>query len=200
MLDRWRRAGAVEDEMYAAFGDLSRVELLLYTDTLASHGFVRTRKRRVSDILNFSEAPFLVLEDVTVREHGSTAEPMRAAFAQINLDAVLFAIADTPVEPSPELVTPKVQEPVLVSVPPFTVVGMIHLLPTAGDLRQALTQLAGRFLPVTGATYWSERVGEARQPADVVAVNRHRAQILAPHTELDPWTGLDRTSRGPSAG
>jgi hypothetical protein len=165
--------------MFAAFSQLSRVELMLYTDTLATHGFVRTHQRRVTDILNLSEAPFLVLEDVTVREHGSSEEPIRANFAQVNLDAVLFAIADTPVEPSPELRTPKVQEPVLVSVPPFTVVGMIHVLPTAGDMREALTELAGRFLPVTGATYWSGRAGVTRREAPMVAVNHGRAQILA---------------------
>ena len=165
--------------MFAAFSELSRVELLLYTDTLAAHGVVRTHQRRITDILNRSDTPFLVLEDVTVREHGSDAEPIRAAFAQVNLDAVLFAIADTPVVPSPELRTPKVQEPVLVSVPPFTVVGMIHLLPTAGDLREALTELLGRFLPVTDATYWSERAGVTRRDAAMVAVNHGRAQILA---------------------
>ncbi len=168
--------------MYAAFSELSRVELLLYTDTLATVGTVRTRQHRITDILNLSETPFLVLEDVTVREHGSGAEPVRAAFAQVNLDSVLFAIADRPVEPSPELHTPKVQEPVLVSVPPFTVVGMIHLLPTAGDLREALTELSGRFLPVTGAVYWSERAGVGRSQAPMVAVNHARAQILAQYT------------------
>jgi len=174
--------------MYAAFSELSRVELLLYTDTLATHGIVRTRQHRITDILNLSEAPFLVLEDVTVREHGSAGEPIRAAYAQVNLDAVLFAIADTPVEPSPELRTPKVQEPVLVSVPPFTVVGMIHLLPTAGDLREALTELSGRFLPVTGAIYWSDRLGVPRTQAAMVAVNHGRAQILAQYA---PAPGAD---------
>jgi hypothetical protein len=183
---RPRRTG--EDQMYAAFSELSRVELLLYTDTLATHGRVRTRQHRITDILNLSENPFLVLEDVTVREHGSGGEPIRAAYAQVNLDAVLFAIADTPVQPSSELRTPKVQEPVLVSVPPFTVVGMIHLLPTAGDLREALTELSGRFLPVTGAIYWSDRLGVPRTQAAMVAVNHGRAQILAQYA---PAPGTD---------
>ncbi len=169
--------------MYAAFKELSRVELHLYTDTLAMVGTVRTHQRRITDILNQSEAPFLVLEDVTVQEHGSTAQPILAAYAQVNLGAVLFAIADTPVEPSPELRTPKVQEPVLVSVPPFSVVGMIHLLPVAGDLREALTELSGRFLPVTSATDWSDRLGVPRSQAAMVAVSHSRAQILA------QWTG-----------
>jgi hypothetical protein len=110
--------------------------------------------------------------------------------AQVNLDAVLFAVANTPVEPSPELRTPKTPELAIVSVPPFKIVGTIHLLPTGDDMREAFTQLTGRFIPVTDASFWSDRVGEARQRALLLAVNHRRAQILAKHQELDPWTGL----------
>jgi hypothetical protein len=181
--------------MYAAFSELDRVELTLYTDALVSHGFVRTRQRRATDILNLAEDSFLILEQVSVEEFGSRGQPIRAAYAQVNLDAVLFAVADTPVEPSPELRTPKTAEAAIVSVPPFTVTGLIHLLPTGGDLREALTELTGRFLPVTEATFWSDKLGEARQTALLVAVNHRRAQILAPHEEVDPWAGLDRPAR-----
>ena len=47
---------------------------------------------------------------------------------------------------------------------------------------------------MTDATYWSDTVGEARQSAPMVAVNHSRAQILAPHREVDPWAGLDRSA------
>ena len=46
---------------------------------------------------------------------------------------------------------------------------------------------------VTDATFWSDTVGEAKQSAVMVAVNHSRAQILAPHTDVDPWVGLDRS-------
>ena len=98
----------------------------------------------------------------------------------------------SPVEPTPELRVPKVSERAFISVPPFTVTGEIHLLPGA-DLREALEDLVGRFIPVTNATYWSDRVGEAPTPALVVAVNHNRAQILAPHRDSDPWADLDRS-------
>jgi hypothetical protein len=181
--------------MFAAFNELDRVELTLYTDALITRGAVRTRQHRVTDILNLAEEPFLILEDVTVDEYGERGQPVRAAYAQVNLDAVLFAVANTPVEPVPELRTPKTQEAAIISVPPFRVTGTIHLLPTGGDLREALTELTGRFVPVTDATYWSDRMAEARQTAMLVAVNHHRAHILAPHTEVDPWAGLDASSR-----
>ncbi len=176
--------------MYAAFNEMDKVELILYTDALITRGFVRSRQRRVSDILNLSDEPFLVLEDVTVDELGSRGEPIRAGFAQVNLDAVLFAVAHDPVDNVPELRTPKAQEQAILSVPPFKVVGTIHLLPTGGDLRQALVELTGRFLPVTDAIYWSETLGEARQQALLLAVNHRRTQILAQYKAVDPWAGL----------
>lgn len=185
--------------MYAAFNELGRVELTLYTDALITHGFVRSRQHRVTDILNFAEELFLVFEDVTVEEFGSRGQPIRAAYAQVNLEAVLFAVENTEVAPSPELRTPKTQEPAIISVPPFKVTGQIHLMPSGGNLRDALAELTGRFLPVTEATFWSETLSEARQTALLVAVNHQRAQILAPHTEIDPWAGLDASQRGGEA-
>ena len=118
--------------------------------------------------------------------------PIQAAYAQVNLDSVLFAVATTPVEPVAELRTPKVKEVAIISVPPFKVTGTMHLLPTEGNIKHALQELHGRFLPITDATFWSDHVGEARQTAILVAVNHHRAQILAPHKEVDPWAGIDR--------
>jgi len=112
---------------------------------------------------------------------------------------VLFAVADTTVEARADLRTPKVSEQALISIPPFSVTGRVHLLPER-DLREALSELVGRFIPVTDATYWSDSVGEARQTAPMVAINHHRAQIFAPHRDVDPWAGLDRSGEGGSAG
>ena len=76
------------------------------------------------------------------------------------------------------------------SVPPFRITGTIHLLPNETGLREALSELQGRFIPVTDATYWSDRLGEARRTALLVAVNHRRTQIMAQHQEADPWAGL----------
>jgi hypothetical protein len=176
--------------MFAAFNEMTRVELTLYTDALITHGTVRTSQRRITDILNLSEEPFLVLEDVLVEELGTRGEPIRADYAQVNLDAVLFAVVNEPARDAPELRTPKTKEQAILSIPPFKVVGTIHLLQTGGDLRQALVELTGRFIPVTDATYWSDPLGEARQQALLLAVNHKRTQILAHYTAVDPWAGL----------
>jgi hypothetical protein len=178
--------------MFAAFNEVPRVELTLYTDALITHGSIRTRQGRVTDVLNLAKESFLVLEDATVEEIGVRGQPIRAGFVQVNLDAVLFAVANEPARDLPELRTPKKQEQAILSVPPFKVVGTIHLLPTGDDLREALGELTERFIPVTDATFWSESAGEARQAALLVAVNHRRTQILAQYKAPDPWAGIRR--------
>jgi hypothetical protein len=173
-------------------GEEQAVPLTLFTDAYVIRGVVRTRQRRITDILNQEEREFVVIEETVLDEFGSRSPAVKADFAQVNLGSVLFAVADTPVDPVPELRTPKISEQALVSIPPFRIVGRIHLLP-GRDLHEALDELTGRFLPVTDATYWSESVGEARKTAQLVAFNHARAQIMAPHRDVDPWAGLDRT-------
>jgi hypothetical protein len=155
----------------------------------------------VTDILNLAEQPFLILEEVTVEEYGDRGQPIRADVAQINLDSVLFAVGDAPVEPSPELRTRKQPAAAIVSVPPFRIIGTIHLMAGQATIREALTELEARFIPVTDATFWSDRLGEGRQSAVIIAVNHKRTQILAQHQEIDPWAGLggSASTRGEGA-
>ena len=172
-------------------GELNSVALTLYTDAFVIRGSIRTRQSRITDLLNQADEEFLVLTDAVVDEYGVRGSPVKSEFAQVNLDAVLFAVTEGPVEPRPDLRTPKVPEQALISIPPFRIVGRVHLLPER-DLREALSELTGRFVPITDATYWSDTVGEARSTASMLAINHHRAQILAPYREVDVWGGLDR--------
>jgi hypothetical protein len=170
-------------------GPRSAVVLTLYTDSFVIKGSLDTSQRRITDMLNLAEDPFIVLADVTFDEFGMTGRTVRADFAQVNLGSILFAVADTIAEPAPELRTHKIEQRALVSTPPFKVTGHIHLL-AERSLRVALTELTGTFLPVTEATYWSDSLGEPRTTAALVAINRSLAQIVAPHQEVDPWAGL----------
>jgi len=172
-------------------GELLRVNLVLYTDAFVIRGTIRTRQPRITDILNAADEPFIVISEATTDEYGSSGVITRTEYAQVNLGALLFAVADTPSEPRPDLRTPKVPEMALISIPPFKITGRIHLLPER-DLHEALAELTGNFVPVTDATYWSDTVGEARATAPMIAFNHSRAQILAPHTEVDPWAGVNR--------
>lgn len=186
--------------MDTVFSRPGQAEIVLYTDALIARGTVATRHQRISDILNLSEAPFLVLEDVHVTSLDGAGEPIHADVAQINLDAVLFAVVDTPVSTTPELRAPKTRHEALISVPPFRVTGTLHLAARSPNLRQALTDLTGRFLPVTDATFEAPSLGRAPQRAQMLAINHRRAQILAQYTEsgdrpdesaasADPWAG-----------
>jgi hypothetical protein len=168
-----------------------QVSLTLYTDAFVIRGMIRTRQRRITDILNLADEPFLVVTNATVDEYGAHSMATRTDYAQVNLAAVLFAVSDTALEPRPDLRTPKVPELAVISIPPFKITGRIHLMPER-DLHEALSELTGTFLPCTDATYWSDSAGEARLSAPMVAFNHNRAQILAPHQAVDPWSGLDR--------
>jgi hypothetical protein len=168
---------------------LRPIPLTLYTEQLVVRGTVQTRQHRVTDILNVTTDPFLVLEDVALEEYGSGDPPVRAEFAQVNLGSVLFAVSLTAVDPPRELRTPKIAERALISVPPFRVVGRIHLLPDR-SLRDSLGELRGAFIPITDATFWADRLGESRQSVAYVAVNQSRAQVFAPFHETDPWAGV----------
>jgi hypothetical protein len=172
-------------------GDVRNAPIMLVTDAFVVRGTILTRHRRITDMLNTAEHDFLVLEQATFDEFGASGVAIQTDYAQVNLGSVLFGVADEAVDATPELRVPKVSEKALISVPPFTVTGHIHLMPER-DLREALDELLGRFIPVTEAVYWSDRLGEARTEATIVAVNHSRAQILAPHREIDPWAGLNR--------
>lgn len=181
-------------------GEELRVGLTLYTDAYIVRGSMTTRQRRISDIVNNADEEFLVLTDVTVERFGGRGMARSASFAQVNLSAVLFAVAETTVEPVPELRTPKVTETALISIPPFEVTGHIHVLADR-DLRQALQELTGRFIPITDATYGSEAVGEAPRQAPMIAVNRARAQILSPFGDVvaRPASTASTAAAGPDA-
>ena len=181
--------------MFDSTASMRQLPLTLYTEQLVVRGMVQTRQHRVTDVLNVRQEPFLVLEDVILEEYGSADVPLRAEFAQVNLASVLFAVSLTTVEPVRELRTPKLAERALVSIPPFRVVGHVHLMPER-SLRDSLAELQGAFIPVTDATFWSDRLSVTRETVAYVAVNQSRAQVFAPFREVDPWAGVARPRVG----
>jgi hypothetical protein len=180
-------------------GEEQQLTVTLHTDAFVIRGRVASRQRRVTDVLNNAERDFLVLTDVVLDEYGAHGGTSKADFAQVNLASVLFAIAEGSVESFPEMRTPKVQAEALISLPPFKIIGQIHLTPDT-NLRDALAQLTGRFVPVTDATYWSDSLGEARTSTPLLAFNHARAQILAPHRAVDPWAGIQCGGGGDGGG
>jgi hypothetical protein len=176
--------------VFDAYPSESSSPILLFTDSYKVRGKLRTRQRRLTDVLNADETSFLVLEDVTFEELGSGATIHRAPYAQVNLNTVLFGVSEQAVEAPPDLKRIKVPQQALISMPPFTIRGHIHLSPEP-NLREALALLRDRFIPVTEAWYWSDYLDEARTQSPMIAFNHSRAQILAPYEgETDVWEGL----------
>ena len=159
--------------------------MTLYTEQYVVRGAIETREHRVTDILNEADQPFLVLEAVSLEEFGFSDVPTRAEFAQVNLGSILFAVSLHAVEPARGLRTLKVAARAFISIPPFRVIGTVHLLPER-SLRDSLADPRTPFIPVTDAVFWSDRLQPGRQHAAMVAVNQARAQILAPYDEDDP--------------
>ena len=159
--------------------------MTLYTEQFVVRGSIQTSQHRVTDILNEADQPFLVLDDVSLEGFDPTAgELTRTEYAQVNLGSILFAVSLQAVEPMSGLRTPKVSERALVSIPPFRVIGWVHLLPQR-SLRDALGGPRTAFVPVTDAVFWSDRLGGGRKNAALVAVNQARAQILAPYRDVE---------------
>lgn len=156
--------------------------LTLYTEAFVVRGDVRTRRRRMSDVLNDAEHEFVVLRDVELIEFGVQRPPIRSQFAQVNFDAILFAVASERIEPTPEMRLNKLAETAFISIPPFSVIGRIHVMPEP-DLSLGLDELTARFIPVTDAAFWADLIRVPRRTAPMIAVNHARAQILAPYVE-----------------
>ena len=179
--------------MTDGLGGQRPVPITLYTDAFMVKGTLETRHRRLTDALNEATDGFLILSDARFDAFRSASNLITADYAQVNLASVLFVVSDEVVAPDPGQASPRVAEEAMISIPPFTITGRIHLQ-VERPLREALAQLHGDFIPVTEATYWSDSLGEARTTTLLAAVNHSRCQILAPHHEVDPWAGVAMAS------
>ena len=151
-------------------------------------GSIRTRQRRITDILNQADEPFLVVSDATIDEYGSRDIASEAEYAQVNLGAVLFAVAGRGRSRRGRTSgRRRSRSMAMISIPPFRIIGRIHLLPER-DLHEALGELTGNFIPVTEATYWSDTIGEARATAPDARVQ--------PQPGAHPRAAHARSTRG----
>lgn len=158
--------------------------LTLVTDSHIIRGTFHTRLRRITDILNQSEHDFIVVRDASLEELAEGGVAARAKLVQVNLDSLLFAVADTSVDSQPEMRLAKSPEDAMVVLPPFKLTGRIHVLQSQ-ELFQALNEMTGKFIPLTEAVYWSDTARVPRTDAPMVAFNRAHAHILAQLQEAE---------------
>lgn len=158
--------------------------LTLVTESHIVRGTFSSRLSRLTDILNQTEHDFIVVRNASLEELGEGGVAARAKFAQVNLNSLLFAVADSSVEPKPEMRLAKSPEDALIVLPPFKLLGRIHII-VGSELYAALNEMTGRFIPLTEATYWSDTAGVPSTAAPMVAFNHSRAHILAHLQEAD---------------
>jgi hypothetical protein len=162
--------------MLGSFNPVQSLPLTVVTPNLIIQGTLRTRLRRLTDVLNEPSAEHLILFDATFMEVGSRRVLAGPATAQVQLGDALFVHANAEPEAGDTMRMPKQPIRATLLAPPFTIEGEIHL-PFENELHQALDGFGGRFVPVTKARYWAYGVAESPNYVDMLAVNHARAHV-----------------------
>jgi hypothetical protein len=182
--------------MYGSFNPPLALDLTLVTPSLVIEGTLLTRLRRLSDVLNETGAEHLILSDARVMELGSRRIVAGPGVVRVQLNDVLFAHRNAPVDAGEEMRTSMQPVKSVLLVSPFTIEGKIHLA-YEPEISRALDALASRFVTVSAATYWAYAVAESPKVVDQLLVSREKTHVAVPAgapwlTEAPP----DRSSGG----
>jgi hypothetical protein len=169
-------SGRYPAAMYGEFNPLRQLSLTLVTDHLIVVGMAMTHPNRLVDMINEVADECIVLQDATFSELGSRRVVAQAGVGQVRMSDVLFVHMTEPMEVSGNEWMRKQPVPATLLLPPFTVQGTIYLSYEA-ELRLAVEAYTERFVPVTGAQYWSYSVAESPASVDLLIVNHRRAHV-----------------------
>ncbi|HEX7611391.1 MAG TPA: hypothetical protein VF371_01365 [Candidatus Limnocylindrales bacterium] len=182
--------------MLGSFNPVQSLPLTVVTSSLIIQGSLRTRLRRLTDVMNEPDMDHLVLFEATFTEVGSRRVVAASSVSQIQLADMLFVHTSGATEPGQEMRTPKRPIRAVLIAPPFTIEGQIHM-PMEEELQQAVDSLTERFVAVTSAKYWAYGVAESPNQVDLLVVNRARAHVAIPvGTEWRTGALPDVGSRG----
>jgi hypothetical protein len=171
------------DRMYSDLAPTAPLELTLVGESLVIQGTVRSRFRRLTDLLNDKDSVHVVLTNATFADIESGRVVAQAAAAQVATESILFAHTSSLTVSDEELRQPRRGVRATLLLPPFTVEGLVHL-PYESELGMALEAYEGRFLPVTQARYWLSDGADEPQDVDLVLVNHARTHVaVAPDVE-----------------
>jgi hypothetical protein len=154
------------------------VHVQLFTDAYRVSGTMLTRFSRVTDIVNLQPTTHIVVEDATVTEHGHPAGGLPGQHVLVAVDELLFVIvAETDAEARPEMRIPKRPVRAQVALPPFRLVGTVHV---AQGSRPAdgLLNVSDRFVPMTDVSVSCTAYPEVGLNAPAVALQRARAHVI----------------------
>jgi hypothetical protein len=156
----------------------------IFTLTTSITCELRVRQRRLTDYLNAADDHFFMVEKARISPLAAASSAARSApFAQLNRDAVVFAIpysgeASDEEEQKRLVMVQKLPHQVTLNAPPFTIRGSLHLLRET-SLRDALLSMRQQFLPITSAEAIYLPTGQ-RFSGSILIVNRIRIEAFFP--------------------
>jgi hypothetical protein len=163
-------------------GRASRMRLDLVLDSFRVQGDVRAGRalRRLVDMLNSIDSPFIVLSNGVMDDPGHPGtESRHFGIIHVQRDSIMFAVPRGGFVRSahPFKRVRKVRTSATLALPGVKIVGTIHLTPGATS-SEPPTLLHERFIPVTDAIIMFQGEGWT-QLEPVVVVNLARVQICA---------------------
>lgn len=156
-----------------------RVEVVTTTHRLT--GEVCLGERRLSDVLNVDDEPYLTLDSASAAplDQAAVATPIDGPML-VSKSAIVFAIPldDDVGGPSSPAYIPKLQHRAHIVLPPFQIVGHLHAGQDIGRWHDALRVLNFKFAPLSQAQVRHLHRPELQWTAAVVIVNRLQAHIF----------------------
>lgn len=159
-------------------GAAQAVAIDAYTSAYRISGTIRTRFRRVTEILNQLSGTHLAVEQATIGEYDDPSSPIVAPSVLLAVDEVLVMIATgLEGETSGEMRIPKRPVRAQLILPPLRVSGLIHVAVGSRPV-DGLLNVPERFIAMTDAVLSSAGHPGLERSASVLALRRDRAHLL----------------------
>lgn len=156
---------------------VATVQVDLYTAGFHVTGTMKTRFRRVAEILNLTGSSHLVLEDATVTEYAGSQSPRSGPAVMVAVDEILFGMSSgTDDRPAEELVVVKRPVQAQFGVGPFWLNGNVYV--PQGSRPMDVLNVADRFLPLTDVSIACAGHPEFNRQVPLLALQRNLSEIL----------------------
>jgi hypothetical protein len=155
------------------------VSIDVYTTAYRVSGVVQTRFVRVADILNQLAGDHLLVEQATVSEFDGPTATIGAQQVMVARDEILFAIVGASAAPvsRPEMRIPKRAVRGQLALPPFRVIGSVHV-PHGSRPADGLLNSVERFMAMTDVSVSCSAHPELARSAEAIAIQRRLAHLI----------------------
>lgn len=155
------------------------VEVEFLTETHRIVGKLEVGIRRLSDVLNVRSEVSLGLQEVRISSFANNELPAMVDLVHLFKEGILLSLPHGGEAERPLEYRQKVRHRVQLNIPPFSVIGDLHLIREV-SLRKALAETIPTFLPLSGVhiVYMPQPSLNWMRPAAIV--NRRRASFVRP--------------------